>query len=409
MELYWFKSSNFYIRKMNNELKNRLENKLKEIAEFLLSDQNTNTEIGALEGIAGNALFHFYYGDYKSDKRHTEKGAEIITEAFTRIENGYTFPTFCDGIAGACWVLELLKQEQFVELEEDIITEDVDTYLFEKMKSFIDDHNFDFLHGAIGIGMYYLKRYQNTDSNIYVEYLAILIDAIIATALKEGDTIKWESKIKSGDYTAIGCNLGLAHGIPSIIFFLSKLAFHKVFVSKVIGVLEPASKYLLSCKFKDEGITASFPNWIINEQPNANYSRLAWCYGDLGIGVSLLRAAEVIKNEELSKEAIRILEKTSKRRNLEETKIRDIGLCHGSFGVMNIYNLISNVTVNDILQDATTYWAKEALDMTISNNENTDFTQREINILDGAPGVGLAILSYLDKDETIWEEVLLIK
>ena len=180
-------------------LKKRLENKLGEIADFLLQHEDDNKEIGALAGISGNALFHFYYGNHKDDERHIEKGTEIITEVFNRIENGYTYSTFCDGIAGACWVLELLKQEQFIELEEDIITEDVDNYLYEKMRKFIADNNFDFLHGAIGIGYYFLKRYQNNPrpklNNRYEQYLLELLDAISQHAIRDKNKIRWKSQI----------------------------------------------------------------------------------------------------------------------------------------------------------------------------------------------------------------------
>jgi len=140
-------------------IKQRLSDTLDEISDILLNFSiEKNTEIGALAGISGIALFHFYYAKFKDDEKHQEKGTELIYEVLNRIEKGYNYPTFCDGIAGALWVIELLKQEQFIDIEEDIVTEDVDIYLYEKMQNFNGDNDFDFLHGAIGIGYYFLKR-----------------------------------------------------------------------------------------------------------------------------------------------------------------------------------------------------------------------------------------------------------
>jgi len=403
------------------DLKKRLENKLEEIAEFLLNHEDDNKEIGTLSGISGNAMFHFYYANYKDDDRHREKGAEIISEAFNRIENGYTYPTFCDGIAGACWVLELLKEEKFIELEEDIITEDVDEYLFGKMKEFIADNDFDFMHGAIGIGFYYLKRYQNVTSqtlkNRYEEYLLVLIDAITKTAIVEDGMVKWKSEIVSGEYRAEGYNLGLAHGIPSIINFLSILMIYPVFINQVAKLLKPACNYILSCKHTNKELTSSFPNWIVEGgESDITNSRLAWCYGDLGISISLLKAGKVLEDNFLIQESLEIIKKSSKRQNKEEADIMDAGLCHGAYGVMHIYNHVFNETNDSLFKKNVNNWANIALNMATHKNGYVGYKEFSYtswkcnpNLLAGTSGIGLTIIGYLSKDRLKWNQCLLIE
>ncbi|WP_299223676.1 lanthionine synthetase C family protein [uncultured Aquimarina sp.] len=395
------------------DLKKSLENKLEEIANFLLNHKDYNIEIGALTGISGNALFHFYYANYKDDDRHREKGAEIISKVFSRIEQGYTYPTFCDGIAGACWVLELLKEEKFIELEEDIITEDLDEYLFNKMKGFITNNNFDFLHDAIGIGYYFLKRYENIQisslRNRYEKYLLELLNAISQNAIKERNIVKWKSEIRSGDFKAEGYNLGLAHGIPSTMFFLSKLTQHLIFFEQCFKLLEPACKYILSCQYTDKSLTSSFPNWIVENQPTYYKSRLAWCYGDLCMGIALLQTAKMIRNETFYQKAIDLLLKTTKRKDSVEVGIKDLGLCHGTFSIINMYKQIYQISNNNNFKDSMDFWLKSSLDSLSPSLEKINFGEEKMDLLNGLSGIGLTILSYLNNDLTNWKEALLIK
>ncbi len=394
------------------ELKIRLEHKLKEIAEFLLNHDTSYDTIGVLSGSSGVALFHFYYSQFANDSRHEDKGAEIMTRTFEQIQKGFTYPTFCNGIAGACWVLELLKEEQFIELEEDIITSEVDTYLYEKMKSFIEDNNFDFLHGAIGIGYYFLKRYENIQTSSpncrYKYYLLELLNAIAKNAIQTKNFVKWKSGIISGSFRAEGYNLGLAHGIPSIILFLSKLAEYPIFNRLCFELLEPSCNYILSCKHIDESLTSSFPNWIVRDDIASHNSRLAWCYGDLGVGIALLQTAKTIKNETIYQEAIDLLQRTTNRKSPFEANITDPGLCHGSYGVMNMYLQMFLISDDTVFKDISDLWAQLSLDMIGFEDKNRDLTSIEPSLLDGTPGIGMALISYLNLDYTKWKEAFLI-
>lgn len=400
-------------------LKKQLENKLKEIADFLLNHESDNKDIGVLGGTSGIALFHFYYADYEDDDRHAEKGTEIIYEAFQRIQEGYNYPTFCDGIAGACSTLELLKEEQFIELEEDIITPEVDTYLFEMMSIDIKENNYDFLHGAIGYGYYFLKRYQNATTEIlkkrYKQYLDHLINFLKNTSIESDTGIWWQSEIMVGEEKFMGYNLGLSHGVSSILNFLSRLVVYPDFSKKIDSLLKLATHHIIGCKHADSIYTSSFPNWTTVENPKGNNSRLGWCYGDLGIGISLLRAGEVLRDNNITKQAIQILKRTTKRRDITEAQIKDAGLCHGAFGVMHIYEYIYKKTKDQIFKETADHWATVGINLVIHPDGYGGYKKRiedtwelEDCLLDGISGIGLALLSYLRNDYNNWDEALLI-
>lgn len=398
-------------------LRTRLTNKLDEIGSFLLQHPIKNNEIGALGGISGIALFHFYYANYSGDDSHTKKGNDIIFEVFNRIKEGYSYPTFCDGIAGACWVLELLKVKDFIQLEEDIITDQLDCLLFGKMKEDLEEGNYDFLHGALGYGYYFLKRYQNSNSlkNKYKNYLLVLIESLKKMAIRSDSGIWWESNIRVGERTFKGCNLGLSHGISSILNFLCRLGLYSDFYNEVCFLLLPISNHILSYKRKDEILLSSFPNWVTNENLNNYNSRLAWCYGDLGIGISLLRTGEVLKNNNLTLEALDILRKSTKRHDQWETSVVDAGLCHGAFGVMHIYKGLYKKTKDTLFEESANHWATIGINLAIHQDGYSGYKKRtgdiwelEDCLLDGISGIGLALLSYLDSNNKNWDELLLI-
>ena len=223
-----------------------------------------------------------------------------------------------------------------------------------------------------------------------------------------GMIIKWKSEIISGSFKAEGYNLGIAHGIPSILLFLSKLAPYPAFNKQCIILLEPACNYLLSCKHTNKNLTASFPNWVIDNEQSSFNSRLAWCYGDLGVGIALLQTAKAINKEAIYSEAVSILSRSTQRKNAIEAGIKDPGLCHGSYGVMNIYLQVFKMSNEYIFKDSTDLWIESSLDMIGFETKNKDFAGIETNLLNGIPGIGLAIMSYLDNAYSRWKEAFLI-
>lgn len=397
-----------------------LKDKLKEIGAVLLYETSNHNEIGVLGGTTGVSLFHFYYAKFLNENSHTDKGVEMIFETFDRIQKGYNYPTFCDGISGALWGLELLKEEQFIELDEDIITPETDEYLLIMMKKDIESNYYDFLHGAIGYGFYFLKRYENSISRIskkrYKEYLDVLVVFFKDTAIKNENGIWWKSRNSLDQNKFEGCNLSLSHGISSIINFLSRLAAHPVFYDDVSNLLKLAVNYLICNKNENTELVSSFSNFIFEGEFIDPFSRLAWCYGDLGIGLTLLRVGEVLNDEELYQEAILILKQTTKRRSFVETTVKDAGICHGAFGIMHIYNHVYKKTKNSVFKKACHFWARTGLDMAIYVDGHAgykeyyrrDHWKSETSLLGGVAGIGLAIISYLADFDTKWDEALLI-
>lgn len=92
---------------------------------------------------------------------------------------------------------------------------------------------------------------------------------------------------------------------------------------------------------------------------------MAWCYGDLGIGMAIWQSGKILKNEEYKKAGLRILMESTKRRNLKEEGVLDAGLCHGSSGISMIFRRMYIETQQREFADAWDYWIEKTLNFSI--------------------------------------------
>ncbi|WP_299433437.1 lanthionine synthetase C family protein [uncultured Aquimarina sp.] len=397
-----------------------LKEKLKEIHHVLKENYNNKEHIGVLAGMSGISVFQFYYARFVEDEQIADVGVEVISETIQRMNDGYSFPTFCAGIAGAGWVLELLNEEEFIDINSDDLLSELDSYLFESMNADIKNENFDFLHGAIGYGYYFLKRYQNTKSQPlkerYTTYLLRLIDALKNSAQKDDRGVFWMYELRKKENLR-GANLSLSHGMASVINFLSRLYSYEDFQEVTKDLLVGAADFIINCKYPNENQSSLFPSWVYPEMEKYTNSRLAWCYGDLGIGISLWKVGKVLENKEYQELAIDVLKHAAKRRDAEEARINDTGLCHGVFGIVSMFNFMHIETKELIFKETADFWMGEALKMDTYTDGHAGYKQwrgdkeawqNETNLLEGIAGIGLSMISYLTPSENQWNECLMI-
>lgn len=395
--------------------------KLDEINTVLKENHQTEDDIGVLSGISGIAIFQFYYSKLKQDEASADLGADLLSTVVEQINNGYDQPTYCSGIAGAGWAMELLSEEGFIDLDCDELLPLLDDFLVEFLNIDEQENFYDFLHGILGVGYYFYKRYQNTKSQQlrekYQQILSIVIEKLENASIHEGDTSKWESYLDRKEKLR-GYNLSLAHGMSSILNFLSRLASEQYFYPLVEGLLKQTVNYILSHEGKEVSESSQFPDWVFLNQEVNQSGRLAWCYGDLGLAISLWQTGNVLKDKDLSNKALNILKRTTKRTTPEDTKVVDAGICHGAAGLMQIYNYMYKQTQDNDFKDATEFWMEQTLAFATHEKGYAGYMQKrgddkepwkaELSLLEGVAGIGLAIISYLKPTETKWDQCLLI-
>ncbi|NHN27694.1 lanthionine synthetase C family protein [Flavobacterium jejuense] len=399
-----------------------LDTKIDSIFKFIKENQMISKNVGILNGNSGIALFLFYYSKYKKNDEAKELGYQYLDECFKMInEEDYDFPTYCSGICGLLWCLEKLKEESLIDIDLDSMLNEMDDFFIHKMHYDFSKNNFDFLHGGLGYAFYFLKRYENTSSKElkekYKESLISVIDKIDQNSIKKKDEIFWESTL-SDDLKVY--NLSLSHGISSILNFLTRFPDFQETTTKRTNLIKGSAQFLINQYIEDNNTSPCFPDYIAidkNHPKATNYkSRLAWCYGDLGIGLSLFLAGKKLLNEEIILKAIQVLQKSTYRKSFEATKVKDSGVCHGAFGVALIYKKIYKETSNNLFKDSFDFWTNEGLKMDFHTDGfcgykkwvgGKEIWENEISILEGITGIGLTLLSIKEFDND-WDECLLI-
>jgi class I lanthipeptide synthase len=143
----------------------KLEVKLEDINILLREKYIHEKHVGVLEGLSGIALFQFYYAKYTNNDKFSDWGKDSLEKIIERINQGYSYPTFSMGLAGAGWVFDHLKNKEFIKLDSDGLLRNVDEFLYNTMIGNIDQGYYDFLHGAMGYAYYFLNRYQSTNND----------------------------------------------------------------------------------------------------------------------------------------------------------------------------------------------------------------------------------------------------
>ncbi|MFD2561667.1 lanthionine synthetase C family protein [Aquimarina rubra] len=392
--------------------------KLKEINKIIDQQGYEESNIGVLSGLSGISLFKFYYSKF-IDKDNNDIGSILIEQSIQKINEGYNLGTFCSGIAGMGWVINHLEQNEFIDIDMDTMFGALDEYLFEKMKNDLVKGHYDFLHGGLGYAFYFLSRYENTNSDLlkenYKTYLLTVIELLEKRSERNGKTYKWISEIGL-DKKEKAYNLSLSHGMSSIVGILTKLSKHKDFEKVSKKKLEGTISYILQYQNPNKNDSSLFPNIIYQNGFYEYKSRLAWCYGDLGVGIRLWHASKVLQDVSLQKTSINILEQAALRTDNEQTLIKDAGLCHGSFGNAQIFLRMYKETHNDIFKNACDFWMQDGLNKASHIDGYAGYKQwkgegewkKEVSILEGIAGIGLTIIDYLADFETNWDECLMI-
>ncbi|OJJ22993.1 hypothetical protein BKI52_01170 [marine bacterium AO1-C] len=396
--------------------------KLAQINELIITLHQSEQFLGVLNGKAGIALFQFYYGQYLNDEAPADIGGEIISDSIDSINRGFNFPTFCNGIAGLGWTLDHLQQEKLIDIDNDQILSGLDNFLYSSMIADIRQGKFDFLHGAVGYGFYFLKRLRNTQradlKKRYETYLLELLAYLKHLAVPQQTGIAWKSVlIKEANLQ--GFNLSLSHGLASIVNFLARVHSVEELKSEAAPLLKKSLDYLLFYKTNHQDSISLFPSWIAPDTDISYNSRLAWCYGDLGIGLTTWHAAQSLEDENLNATACQIFEHAAQRRTPDKSFIKDASICHGAYGVSKIFNRAYHITENPLFKETADYWMDEAVCMAFHEDGLAGYRQffmedgketweNKIGLLEGIAGIGLSIIDYLSDTPHNWDECLMI-
>ena len=109
--------------------KQRIEERLRRIANFLLLNASFIDNLGLLNGKMGIAIFLFQYSRYLKNKMFELYAGELIDEIYEEI-NVNTPVTFADGLTGIGWGIEYLVRNKFVDADTDEVLAEMDDVIY---------------------------------------------------------------------------------------------------------------------------------------------------------------------------------------------------------------------------------------------------------------------------------------
>lgn len=399
---------------MDDKQKNALTGKLNEIVEALQKEANAVESAGLMGGKIGIAPFFFYYALYTQKEEYFDIGFDLIADTFDLINEGFSYHTFAGGLAGVGWMIMHLVQADILDMDADEVLESLSPYLSKAMMYDMDNGNYDYLHGALGTGLYFLSRVETESEKKSLEQL---MTELAKHAQKEEDgALKWETTLDHEKGTR-GFNLSLSHGLASFIVILARIWQAGIAREQAAELLEGAVKYVTKQQHDPKEFNCFFPSWV-QEGEASRGSRLAWCYGDLGVSTALLQAARIVGNKEWESLALEAAAFSTRRRDLQESGVVDSGLCHGSAGIAHLYNRLYHYTGESQFKDSSLYWLDETIKQArfedglagykAWHTEKYGGWTKEYGLLEGVAGIGLAFLAALSDIEPNWDRSLLL-
>lgn len=373
-------------------------------------DQSTDSGLSFLAGKSGILLFYGYllkggHGEYK------QRFINIYSSILKNIQSKPVDLSFSNGLSGVAFCLQQLKSIGVINSDKLFEEHDLHSKLLENLHFKIYEGNWDPLHGYIGLSNYFLEKHKEMDQSITLQN--------ICRALSQQREIVHGSKVwldldKNSPHRSV--NLGLAHGISGVISFLSRVhrldicnELCKEMIIESIGFLKRARSFSVH--------PFLFPlKYSIEQKEQVNYSRLAWCYGDLCIANACLQAGTALNNSDLTNLSIEILDNCLTIPQ-EESDIIDPCFCHGTAGVINIYRNAYKVTnkksyqayyyeqVDKLFKDF--YHPGEGIGgfqySRYDSEQKKMVNEDNVGLLEGSTGIALVLISLINEECQNWD------
>jgi|GEM_PF-1046581 len=382
-----FHMDNLHIAISSKEGYNPIDIKLKEIAQSLIS-QITGTS-GLMVGGIGEIIFLFEYAKIIDNNEIEEQAKKQLYEILNK--NEVNNCNLLKGAAGLGIGLAYLAERGFIDIDVSELFEDIDSDIYDDMLEQLENRNYDYLTGAVGIGFYFL--YRNKSQFLpYLEYLITKIDLFFSDLAFGADS-----------------SPNLFCEVLSSIRFLLKVYRQNIFVKRVYTIIKSQSEFLLTQIQNIDKYGSSFPE-TTNQN---NKSGLTWKSGDLIIGSTLLDISRILQDNDLYDKSLNILYSTIQRKDSVLEKVYDASLYQGSAGTAYLYHKLYQKTKNHLFKDASKYWIDETFYKAVAKSSyagyfayNFNTKQENTSLLYGIAGVGLSLLS-ISKDLNLLDKLML--
>ena len=375
----------------------------------------TTTDPSLANGLAGEALFWAYLDRAMPGLGKAEVFQARLAAAIDGLEALPLPASLYAGFTGVAWVVEHLAIDAAEGCDG---LEVLDDAILAHLAASPWRWDYDLILGLVGYGLYGLERAPRDAGPRIIEQV---LDHLAAAAIPMGAGVtwltppgllpEWQRRMHPRGYY----NLGLAHGVPGVIAFLGAACSQGH--GRARQLLRPAVAWLLEQRSQAGGC---FPSFLPAGSPGSPQpSRVAWCYGDLGVSIGLMQAARHAGERGWEREAVEIA-KVAAARPLAEAGAQDAGLCHGAAGNAHLFNRLYQATGEGVFLDAALSWFDFAMDLHRPGAgiggyrawqpgpQGGDPWRANAGLLEGAAGIGLALLAGLHAWLPQWDRMLMV-
>lgn len=307
-------------------------------------------------------------------------------------------PGLYGGLAGYGWVIS-----HVLESWADDALDTIDEVLVAWLSG--ERGHYDLLHGFTGLGIYFLERIGHGDAPAARDGLARVISRLAERAIETPDGTTWSNSPAQWPNGFYDC--GVAHGVAGVIGLLARAAEVSDAPARARALCTGATRWLAAQR-SEPGAHGRFPRHV-EDGARPQRTRAAWCYGDPGIAAALWRASPALARGTA-------LEATE--RDAATCGVQDACLCHGAAGLAHLNNRLFQASGEPRLGEAARAWFARALDlrrpdgiggfaMSTTAEDATPIWLPVASFLEGAIGIGLALLAAVTPREPNWDRLLL--
>jgi lantibiotic modifying enzyme len=323
-----------------------------------------------------------------------------------------------DGLSGIGWIVHHVSA-RFGECPEpaDDPLRDLDQLVLHRLRQNRWSGPYDLISGLVGIGVFFLERLPLATAR---EGLATILNHLGTLAEESRDGITWHTPARLlPQYQRRECpaghyNLGVAHGVPGVLYLLCECVAAGVESSKAEYLLNRSLEWFLAQQSSNR--PSRYAYWV---GPGvAKPARVAWCYGDLGISAVLYQIAKRIGRAELLELATALSDSCIRR----SPPVSEPSLCHGALGIAHVLNRFYQTERQQQYRAAARYYYELGLsllrDSTLDtwmpiDGQREDAEPRRMSrnawsFLEGHTGIALALLSGVESIEPQWDRRLLL-
>lgn len=386
-----------------NQHKERVK-KIHQIVEVATVHKNELLGFSYSRGLLGLSLLYYLYGNFSREFYYIEKAKEIFEQSCDLIYSRQSSNFYLD-LSELGIFTQFLHHRNILKIDLNDFLGDTDEMLQEQLEVYLKEGYIGgFANGAISIGLYFLHRLPSNPA-----YFTPIIEGLV-----KGIT-RWTNNTSQGCYWKVKPGedkvyLTMPHGLAAIIVVFAKIAEYGIGCSQNIEEIVTKS---ISFLLHQEKLDSHYKfNDLLNSY---KVSRLAMCYGDMGVGYSLLRSGYAFRNADWYNKGLYILQNCSRRQSTTTTGVIDASILFGTTGLGLMFDKIYSITQDSSFRNSANYWYGQILQNGTTESEYAGFraaynqwnAYTNLSFCEGIIGIGAGLIRSLrrespDFDELIW-------